>query len=103
MAATGGCVMAFTVDDYLDLLRVLSDHPEWRIELRRALIPDDFVSLPEGVRRVAEAQERTEEQVQALAEAQQRTEERLTRLEETVARLAEAQQRTEERLTRLEE
>lgn len=55
------------------------------------------------VERLAEAELRTEERLEALAEAQRRTEERLERLEATVERLAEAQHRTEERLDALAE
>jgi len=108
--------MAFTVQDYHDLVQLLTEHPEWQWELRRLLISEDLQALPGIVRDLAEAQQRTEAQVAALAEAQRRAEERLsgveerlsgveerlTRLEETVAALAEAQRQAEERLTRLE-
>lgn len=79
--------MAFTVRDYHDLIQLLSEHPEWREELRRTLLTDDFLALP-GI-------------VRELAEAQKRTEERLTRLENVVEELAEAQKRTQERLDAL--
>lgn len=111
--------MAFTIQEYLDLVRLLAEHPEWRAELRRLLLSDEVLALPEIVRSLAEAQQRTEarlerleEVVQALAEAQQRTEarldmlaeaqqrtaEHLERLERVIYDLAEAQRRTEERL-----
>ena len=83
--------MTFTVRDYQDLLSLLNMHPEWREELRRAILSDDFLALPRIVRELAEAQRRTEEQVRELAVAQKRTEERLDEL-------AEAQKRTEEQL-----
>lgn len=79
--------MAFTVRDYRDLLQLLAEHPDWREELRRALLSDDFLALPQIVRE--------------LAEAQKRSEERLTRLEQTVAELAEAQKRTEQQIREL--
>jgi hypothetical protein len=81
--------MVFTVQDYTDLVRLLAERPEWRLELRRLLLSDELLALPEIV--------------QALAEAQQRSEERLSRLEETVAALVGAQQRSEERLAGVEE
>lgn len=81
--------MAFTVQDYHDLVRLLAEHPEWQVELRRLLIAEDMQALP-GI-------------VRDLAEAQRRTEERLTRLEETVAALAEAQRRTEAQVAALAE
>ena len=101
--------MPFTVDDIHDLLRLLAAHPEWRAELRRQLLTEELLALPELVRGLTEAQgraearlERLEAAVAQLAEAQRRTEERLERLEAAVAQLAEAQRRTEERLERLE-
>src|SRR5712692_9578753 len=65
--------MAFTVQDYNDLARLLVEHPEWRLELRRLLLSDELLALPKTVR--------------ALAEAQRRTEERLEKLEATVENL----------------
>ena len=116
--------MAFEVDDYLDLIRLLQEHPEWRAELRRLLLTEELLALPELVRDLVHAQRQTQEhlaalaeaqrrieqqvealtqQVQALAEAQRRTEERVSRVEEELAKLAEAQRRTEERVSRVEE
>lgn len=59
--------MSFTVRDYYDLLQLLAEHPEWREQLRRALLSDDFLALPQIVRELAEAQKRTEERLEALA------------------------------------
>ena len=81
--------MAFAVDDYHDLARLLAEHPEWREELRRLLLSDELLSLPEIVRELAKAQQRTEDRLDALVEAQQHFEERLSRLETTVQRLVE--------------
>lgn len=116
--------MAFTVRDFHDLVKLLSEHPEWREELRALLLTPEILSMPQLLRELGEkvdrlaaahlrAEERLsrleerfsrlEEKVAELAEAQIRAEERLSRLEERVAELAEAQIRTEERLARLEE
>lgn len=92
--------MAFAVEDYFDLLRLLSERPQWRADLRRAILPDDFQSLPDAVRELAEAQRRTEAE---LAQFGRRTEERFGRLEDAIARLVDAQQRTEAGLARLEQ
>lgn len=93
--------MPFTVEDFHDLLHLLEQHPEWRSELRRHLLPDELLELPVLVRQLAEGQERlteaqaaTQAQLQKLTEAQARTDERLERL-------TEAQARTEERLQEL--
>ena len=101
--------MSFTVSDFQDLIRLLEAHPEWRAELRRLLLTDEILALPEIVRRLAEAQERVEAQLAELvqaqrqsAEAQRRTDEHLALVDQRLAELAEAQRRTEERLQRLE-
>ena len=80
--------MAFTVQDYHDLVRLLAEHPEWRSELRRLVLSDELLALPEVIRALTSAQQKTEEGLGALVKAQERTEERLARLEETVATLA---------------
>ncbi|MBI4670465.1 MAG: hypothetical protein HY741_02185 [Chloroflexi bacterium] len=83
--------MAFTVNDYQDLVQLLRQRPEWQVELRHLLLDDDFLALPRIVAELAEAQRRTEARVEELAEAQRRTEAR-------VEELAEAQRRTEVRV-----
>jgi hypothetical protein len=95
--------MPFNVEDFQDLIRLLQERPEWRADLRRLVLSDELLVLPELVRELVQAQQRTEvrlgrleEALVALAEAQQRTEVRVGRLEE-------AQQRTEVRVGRLEE
>jgi hypothetical protein len=122
--------MPFSVSDFDEFLRLLDEHPEWREQLRRRLLAEEFLRLPAQTQEVLESQRRLEAAVAALAEAQQRfeerlslvearldrveerlsrveewiakAEERLSRLEAAVAALAEAQQRFEERLSRVE-
>ncbi len=100
--------MAMRMASFDDLLRLLDEHPEWRAELRRRVLDDEFLELPALTRSLAAAQQRTEEQlaaltarVDALAVAQQRTEEQLAALTARVDALAVAQQRTEEQLAAL--
>ncbi|MBI4670460.1 MAG: hypothetical protein HY741_02160 [Chloroflexi bacterium] len=100
--------MAFTVNDFSDLLRLLAEHPRWQTELRNLLLHDDFLALPQIVRELADAQRRTEQRVEELAEAQRRTEQRVEELadaqrrtEQRVEELADAQRRTEQRVEEL--
>ncbi|HLG72129.1 MAG TPA: hypothetical protein VK009_17060 [Chloroflexota bacterium] len=93
--------MAFTVDDFQDLLRLLEQHPEWRAELRRQVLSEELLGLPELVLQLAD-------RVDQLAEAERRTEERLDtltmRLDALTMRvdaLAQAQERTEQRIEAL--
>jgi hypothetical protein len=98
--------MSFTINDIMDLKRVLIEHPEWRAELRELILTDELVALPrafaesrasfEGrfdrienaLERLAQAQARTEQRVDELVQAQARTEQR-------IEELAQAQARTE--------
>ncbi|MCS7247741.1 MAG: hypothetical protein NZ840_05795 [Anaerolineales bacterium] len=102
--------MAFQVEDYHDLVRLLQQHPEWREELRHLLLSPDVLELPQIVRELAEAQKRTEQQMRELIEVQKRSEERLAdaeersvRVEERLADVAERLVRVEERLADVEE
>jgi chromosome segregation ATPase len=97
-----------TIESVDDLIQQLRQHPEWRQALRRELLTEELLSLPQIVRELAAAQQRTEmrlealtAQVDELAEAQKRTEARLEALAARVDELAEAQKRTEARLEAL--
>jgi hypothetical protein len=109
--------MSFTVAEFHDLVRLVEERPEWRAELRRLVLTDELLALPEevarlrqateqGFQRLTEAQARTEQQLVTLSQAQARTEEQLTILSQAQARteqqlitLSQAQARTEEQLT----
>ena len=45
--------MAFTVSDYADLIKLLREHPEWRAELRREILDDEFLRLPDYVKQTS--------------------------------------------------
>jgi hypothetical protein len=79
--------MAFTVEDFQDLLRLLEQRPEWRAELRRYALVDDLDKLPSIVRELAEAQSRTEQRIEELARAQRGTEQRIGELAAAVQSL----------------
>jgi outer membrane murein-binding lipoprotein Lpp len=46
--------MPFTVRDFQDLVRALERRAEWRAELRRLLLTDELLTLPEVVRGLAD-------------------------------------------------
>jgi uncharacterized protein YoxC len=58
--------LPFAVQDFQDLLRLLDEHPEWQAELRRRILTDELLELPALVRRIAEGQARTDEQLGIL-------------------------------------
>ncbi len=45
--------MAFTVNDLHDFLNLLREHPEWRAEVRKEVLGDELLALPEVVRELA--------------------------------------------------
>ena len=62
--------MPFTMDDFHDLIRLIETRPEWRVELRRLVLTEELLAVPDHL---AALRARSEEQFQALVEAQQRT------------------------------
>lgn len=54
----------FTVEEFRDLVRILEERPEWRNELRRLILTDQLLALPE---QLAELRIHTEQRFQALA------------------------------------
>lgn len=99
-----------TVRDVNDLIRMLNENPEWRHELRRVLLTEELLQLPELVRELAELQRQQSlelAQIRAvLAEVvqiQRHHSEILTQHSEAIARLTESQRRTDERLEQLAE
>jgi vacuolar-type H+-ATPase subunit I/STV1 len=92
--------MAFNVEEFQDLIRLLQQRPEWRADLRRLVLSDELLALPESVRELVQAQQRTEGRVGRLEEAQQRTEARVGQLAESVESLrAETERRFQELAT----
>lgn len=104
--------MAMTVEDLHDLIRVLEEHPEWRSEVKRVLLGNELLRVPEVVREtvtllqqharillqrsqalveLTEAQRRTEQRVEELAEAQNQLVTAVRRLESSVERLVDWQ------------
>src|SRR5262245_27774059 len=97
--------MSFTVTEFHDLVRLVEERPEWRAELRRLVLTDERLALPEevarlrqyteqGFERLTAAQARTETQMEKLSQAQART-------EEQVGMLLQAQARTEAQMEKL--
>src|SRR5574341_2505745 len=97
------------VQDVDDLIRQLRQHPEWRDALRRELLTEELLSLPQIVRDVvtqvgelAEAQRQTQAQVSELAVDLRQTQAHLSELVVEVRKLTEAQRRTGDRVGSIE-
>ena len=77
--------MPFTADEFHDLIRLVESHPEWRAELRRLVLTDELLALPEQVGVLTR-------EVTTLATTQQRLEEQMTTLTIQVTSLARSVQ-----------
>src|SRR5436190_1672604 len=104
--------MPFAIEDFHDLVRILEARPEWRAELRRLVLTDELLALPDQVTHLRSEMEqgfqKLTEQVAALTEAQRRTEEQVAALTEAQKRiegqvlvLIEAQNRTDAQIASL--
>ena len=58
--------MAFSVDDFQDLLRLLDVHPEWREELRARLLTQELLELPALVRELAQGMRELQSEMSQL-------------------------------------
>jgi hypothetical protein len=93
--------MAFTAQDYSDLARLLVEHPEWRLELRRLLLSDELLALPETVQNLVEQIRALTEQMRGQGEQIGTLAEQVRVLVEQVRALVEAQHRTTDTVGRL--
>jgi hypothetical protein len=58
--------MTFTVQDFHDLIGILEQRPEWRAEIRRLMLTEELLSLPQIVHDLVAAQRRTEQRIGRL-------------------------------------
>ena len=93
--------MPFTVEEFSDLVRLLEERPEWRVELRRLVLTDELLSLPGLVRDLAEAQRRTEERIDQLAQRMDQLAQRMDQLAQRMDQLTRDVQQLTEVLLRM--
>jgi len=60
------------IQEFHDIVRLLEVHPEWRAELRRLILSDELLTLPQDVGRLTENVSRLAEQMTTLTEIIQR-------------------------------
>lgn len=80
--------MSFAVEDFHQLLALLEQHPEWRAELRRVVLSDELLQLPDLVRELAEAQKQTDKRLDRTASLLEHLTQRVDTLTERVNQLA---------------
>ena len=61
--------MSFTIDDFQDLEQILEENPEWRARLRRQILSDELLALPEQISTLTRQVGSLTEQVATLAQA----------------------------------
>jgi hypothetical protein len=90
--------MAFTVADVRDLVRLLDEQPDWRAEVRRQLLTDELLAMPEQIAQQRRDIQRIEEQIARqrrdihriegqLVEQRRATDRRFQQVEDQIAAL----------------
>jgi hypothetical protein len=89
--------MAFTVEDFEDMLRILERNPEWQERMRRAILSRELLELPERllslIQQLIESDARNSAQIAELTRTVQRHDEILLRHDELIAELIQTVQR----------
>ena len=79
-----------TIDTIHDLSRILREHPEWREELRRTLLTEEVLALPQRLAEYAEKADRSLEAAERRLEAVEGRLEAVDRRLESVDRRLDA-------------
>jgi len=86
-----------------DLVRLLEDHPEWRAEMRRLVLSNELLMLPEIVARLADRVDQLGERMDQLTVRVDQLGERMDQLTVRVDRLGERMDQLTVRVDRLGE
>ena len=82
------------IQDFHDVIRLLEEHPDWQVELRRVLFTKDLLALPEQMVRLIDS-------LRELVAAHTRAEQQLATLTDRVDSLTLAQTNTEQHVSTL--
>lgn len=95
--------MTFTVNELQDLIHILEERPEWRVQLLDALMPEAR-TLPDSLRALADAQARTESELVQIGERMERGFEAMDkRFEAMDKRFAAMDERMDRRFAAIDE
>ncbi len=81
--------MSFTVDDFTGLVKLLTEHPEWRAQLRPVVLGEEILAIPSRMDRVEAALDRLTERVDDLTVGLDRLTERVDDLTVRLDRLTD--------------
>ena len=87
--------MPFTVEDFQDLVQLLDERPQWRSELRRLVLSDEYLALPEQLaefrrdmeQRFLEVEKQIAELRREVADLRRDMEQRFVEVEKQIADL----------------
>jgi hypothetical protein len=85
--------MAFTIQDFEDLVRLMEEKPEWLERMRQLILTRELLQLPDLVRQIAESMQRQSEEFAAY---RQLTEQRFAETDRRIAELTAAVQQLSE-------
>ena len=80
--------MAFTVQDFEDLLRLLDERPEWLEALRQRVFTSELVEVPRLMREIAESQARTQQVLEAFGQRLDQRDQQIDELAQLMKQLA---------------
>ena len=92
--------MAITVEDFHDLVQLLEDRPQWRAEMRRLVMGDEYLAVPE---QIADLQRQTADLQRQTADLQRQTAELRRQTAELQRQTAELRRETAELGHKLEQ
>ena len=81
--------MAFTLTDFTDLVRLLSEHPEWRAQLRPLILGEQVLEIPSRMDRVEGTLGRVADRLEQVGERMGQLAVRMDQLTGRVDQLAE--------------
>jgi hypothetical protein len=88
--------MAFTVNDFRDLLEILRTMPEWKEALRRELLGEEFLALPGLVRELIRTVEAMDKRLYRVEQVTEQMDKRLYRVEQVTEQMDKRLYRVEQ-------
>jgi uncharacterized protein YoxC len=93
--------MAFTVSEFRDLIQLLEQHPTWRAELRRWVLTEELLALPQTVGELVGLQRQTDARIGQLVGRMDELAQHVDGLAQQTARLTTRMDELAQRFDRL--
>ena len=92
--------MAFTLTDFTDLVRLLSEHPEWRAQLRPLILGEQVLEIPSRMDRVEGTLGRVADRLEQVGE---RMGQLAVRMDQLTGRVDQLTERVDQLAVRMEQ